>query len=138
MSNETEKQKKDTDLYRAVIKSQNNNHTDVCELIKLLVNDNIICKTLGKQIIWYVKTTNETYRQAQELEIRQLIFPKLIKVYHRTANYLLENIFDDEYELVKPHYMVLARKLLYVSSKLHQSGFKKSVMSELPYVLYNH
>lgn len=137
MSTDNDKQSKDTEMYRKVIKSQNCNHTEICEVIKLLVNDTIICKPLSKHFIWYLKNKDDTYRQALDIEIRQLIFPMLIKVYNRTTKYLLENIFNDEYELVKPHYAVLARKLMLISNRLNQLNFKNSLFRELPYVLYN-
>lgn len=137
MSTQSDNQSKDTEVYRKVVKSQNCNHTEICEVIKLLVNDSIICKPLNKHIIWYVKNKDDTYRQTQDIEIRQLIFPRLIKVYNKTTKYLLENIFNDEYELVKPHYVVLARKLILISNRLNQQAFKNSLFRELPYVLYN-
>lgn len=137
MSGSNEKQSKDTEVYRKVIKSQNGNHTEICEVIKLLINDHVICKPLLKHFNWYVKNNDETYRQVQEIEIRQIIFPKLVIVYNKTAKYLLENVFDDNNELVKPHYLVSARKLIYVSNKLNQLNFKNTVFKELPYVMYN-
>lgn len=137
MSTENEKQSKDTEVYRRVIKSQNCNHTEVCEVVKLIINDRFICKPLSKHFIWYVRNTDETYRLAQDIEVRQWIFPRLIKVYNKTAKYLLENIFNDDYELVKPHYVVMARKLILISNRLNQQAFKNSVFRELPFVLYN-
>jgi len=137
MSAENEKQSKDTEVYRKVIKSQNCNHTQICEVIQLLVSDTIICKPLSKHFIWYVKNKDGTYRQVHDIEVRQLIFPRLIKVYNKTANYLLENIFDDNHELVKPHYMTMARKLILISNRLNQQAFKNSLFRELPFVLYN-
>jgi hypothetical protein len=136
MSNETEKQAKDTEIYRKVIKSQNCNHTEICEVVKALFNDTIVCKPLSKHFIWYLKNKDDTYRQALDVEIRQLIFPKLIKIYNKTTKYLLENIFNDDYELVKPHYVVLSRKLILISNKLNQQAFKNSLFKELPFVLF--
>jgi hypothetical protein len=137
MSTDNDKQSKDTEMYRKVIKSQNCNHTEICEVIKLLVNDTIICKPLSKHFIWYLKNNDDTYKQALDIEIRQLIFPKLIQVYNRTIKHLLDNVCNDDYELVKPHYVVLARKLILISNRLNQLNFKNSLFRELPYVLYN-
>ena len=132
-----EKPSKDIEVYKKVIKSQNCNHTEICEVIKLLIGDSVICKPLNKHFIWYLKNTDETYRQAQEIEIRKMIIPKLIKVYNKTAKYLFENIFNEEYELVKPHYVVMARKIILISNRLNQISFKNSLFRELPFVLYN-
>ena len=139
-----EKPSKDIEVYKKVIKSQNCNHTEICEVIKLLVGDSVICKPLNKHFIYYLKNTDgpeaglrDTYRQAQEIEIRKMIIPKLIKVYNKTAKYLFENIFNEEYELVKPHYVVMATKLILISNRLNQINFKNSLFRELPFVLYN-
>ena len=128
---------KDTEVYRRIIRSQNCGDAEICEVIKLLVGDNIISKPNKRSFMWFMKNKDEGYRQVHECEVRHAIFPRLIKIYNQTIKYLLECIINDQYEIVKPHYVSISLKLLLISKKLTQNAFKNTIMRELAYVLCN-
>ena len=127
---------KDLEMYKKVIKSQYGNNSEICEVVKLMVDDLIFTKPLHKQVIWYIKSEDKTYRQAHEIEIRKYVFPKLVTMYHQTADFLYRHAFN-EGQLIKYHYIDIAYKLIMVSKLLNRNGFKNTLMKELAFVLCN-
>lgn len=128
---------KDTEVYRKIIRSQNCGDADICEVIKLLIGDNIISKPSKKSFMWFMKNKDDGYRQVHECEIRDKVFPKLITLYNQTVKFLLESVINDQYEVVKPHYFTISEKLLFISRRLTLNSYKNTIMRELAYMLCN-
>lgn len=126
---------KDTEIYKKIIKSQTGTQTEICEVIKLLYNDRILCKAPNKQFKWYVKNKNNTLTLTHEAEIRRVIFSKLVHMYHQTAECLYKNAFCDGH-LIKYHYIDIANRLVQISKDLHKHSVKNAIMRELCYVMY--
>lgn len=127
---------KDTEIYKAIIKSQFATQTEICEVIQLLYKDRIVCKAPNKQFKWYVRNTNNTLTLTHEAEIRRVVFPKLITIYNQTAEFLYTNAFC-EGKIIKYHYIDIANRLVHISKDLQKHSNKNAIMRELCYVMYS-
>lgn len=139
---------KDTTIYRKILKSQYCTHTEVCDVIHELFKDRIVCKPIGKQFMWYIKVNehsgeasargarppNDQLLQSNEIEVRKMIFSRLICMYTQTAEFMFKNAFN-EGQIVKPHYIDIGNRLLKIIRFLNKHSFKNSIMRELPCVL---
>lgn len=129
---------KDTEIYKAVIRSQNGNNGDIAKVAHLLFKDKLICKLVGKSIAWYEKTSDTEYTLTHELNIRKKIFDLLKRVFYQTADFLYSHAFSDDYKLIKPHYVYIANLIMKASNNLCIHAQKNTIMREVIELFANH
>lgn len=126
---------KDTEIYKAVIKAQNGNNSDIANVIYLLFKDKLICKYVGKQIVWYEKVNDTEYSLVHEIKVRKLVFKVAKQVFNQTAQFLYTNAFSDEYDLHKPQYLYIANLIMKATNHFSIRASKNNLMKELQELL---
>src|SRR5574343_321489 len=122
---------KDKEVYKAVIRSQDGCNGNIAKVIHLLFKDKLICKVLGKQIIWYEKTNNNEYLIINHLQVRKMIFERTLRAYNQTAEFLYRNAFNDDYDLHKEHYLTIANSIVKTSKQLCVRASKNNILKEV-------
>lgn len=127
---------KQAELYKAVIRAQSGNNADIAKVIYLLFQDKLICKSVGRQTVWYEKTKDSEYSLIHEINVRKIIFEVAKKTFNQTADFLYSHAFSEDFSLHKPHYLTIANHVMKASMQFSIHAAKNNIMKELKELMY--
>jgi hypothetical protein len=114
----------DTLLFKKIIRSQNVSLSCIADVMKVICKGYLISKSVqgkkhGRVEVWILKQDNGEQLLVDIKQAAKWVFDRVIPNYHRTANFMFENAFDETTEmLMKPHHIVIGNKLLKVIERL--------------------
>jgi hypothetical protein len=125
----------DLAIYRAIIQSQTATHYDIAKAIYIMYSNVMTCQQMTrgsrKIVVWYERAKPEdNWKEMQESKIRTLLSNEVAKRYVKTVKFLLEKSIQND-EIVKPHWIDVATKLIRVCHLLGNSSVKNAIIREM-------
>lgn len=127
---------KQTEIYKTVIRAQSGNNTDIAKVIYVLFKDKLICKHIGRQTVWYEKTTDNEYSIIHEYTVKKKVFEIARRTFYQTADFLYGHAFNEDFTLHKPHYLTIANLIMKASMQFSIHAARNNIMKELKELLF--
>ena len=125
---------KDTEIYKSVIRSQNGSNGDIAKVVYVIFKDKLLCKPLGGKQVWYEKINDTEYALIPHFKVRHKIFERTKIAYNQTADFLYRNAFTSDFELSKPHYLLVANAVIKTANQLSILAHKNNLFKEVEYL----
>jgi hypothetical protein len=123
----------DLEVYKAIVKSQTGTHFDIAMAIHAMYSNRFACVGVKpSRRIWYEKTSiDKPWKETSEVVIRNIMSHEVSRSYVKTAQWLYERAISEDGDLLKPHYITIANKLIKISMSLKNITFKNFIINQM-------
>lgn len=124
---------RDLEVYKAIVKSQNGTHFDIVMAIYAMYSSRFACVGVKpSKRVWYEKVyQDKPWKETSEIVIKNLLSNEISKNYVKTAQWLYEKAIAEDGDLLKPHYITIANKLIKISMLLKGMRFKNFIIHQM-------
>jgi hypothetical protein len=124
----------DLAIYKSIIKSQTETHFDIGMVIYTMYSSTLTCQNVHpSRRVWFERVCQDTpWKETAEATIKNKLSTEVSRMYVQTARILFNRAISEDGELLKPHYITIANKLVNISIRLKDVvTFKNAILRQM-------